>query len=219
MSKIDYGKAIYAQRLLSRMVRIEHLEIDRNGIIGGVDISYSGNSGVAAYVSMQYGSIKPLEIKYAKVDKLPPYVPGLLYLREAPVISKIFYQINRKPDILLVNGHGLAHPRKMGLASYIGVIFNIPTIGVARHLLHGQIDWSSEPPLIVVDNERVGAVLVTKSNNKIYVSIGNKVTLNDAITVIKENLFNLNLPAPIWYADKLSREMIKKKNKEITSWI
>ncbi|MEM3832455.1 MAG: endonuclease V [Thermoprotei archaeon] len=219
MSKIDYEKAIYAQRLLSHMVKVEHLEINRNSIIGGVDVSYSGDSGIAAYVSMQYGSIEPSEIKYARVSKLPPYIPGLLYLREVPVISKIFHQINRKPDVLLVNGHGLAHPRKMGLASYIGVIFNIPTIGVARRLLYGQIDWSSDLPLIIVDNEPVGTVLTTESNNKIYISIGHRVTLNDAIKVVKENIFKLNLPAPIWYADKLSRKIAKKKNEEINSWI
>lgn len=219
MVKINYEKAIDAQRLLSRMVKIEPLKISKNSIIGGVDISYSGNTGVSVYVGMQYNSTELLEIKHAKVDKLPPYIPGLLYLREAPVISKVFSQISRKPDILLVNGHGLAHPRKMGLASYIGIIFNIPTIGVARHFLYGQIDWSSEPPLIIVDNEPVGAILTTKNNSKIYTSIGHRVTLNDVIKVVKENLFEFNLPAPLWHADKISREMIKKKDKELSSWI
>ncbi len=217
--KIDYDKAMIAQRLLSRLIKIEPLLLKDNSIIGGVDISYSGNIGVAAYVSMRYGSPEPIEIKYAKVNQLPPYVPGLLYLREAPVIAKVFSQISQKPDVLLINGHGLAHPRKMGLASYIGVVFNIPTIGVARHLLYGQINWSTEPPLIIVDNEKVGAILMTKNNSRLYISIGHRVTLNDTIKVVKENLFDLNLPAPVWYADKLSRETIKRKNKELNVWI
>jgi deoxyribonuclease V len=217
--KINYEKAIIAQQLLSRLIKIEPLTIKKDSLIGGVDISYSGNTGIAAYVCMKYGSFEPIEIKYAKVNQLPPYVPGLLYLREAPVIAKVLSQLSQKPDVLLVNGHGLAHPRKMGLASYIGVVFNIPTIGVARHLLYGEINWSSNPPLIVVNNENVGAILTTKNNNKLYISIGHKVTLNDAIKIVKENLFDLNLPAPIWYADKFSRETIKRKNKELNTWI
>jgi deoxyinosine 3'endonuclease (endonuclease V) len=70
-----------------------------------------------------------------------------------------------------------------------------------------------------VNNENVGAILTTKNNNKLYISIGHKVTLNDAIKIVKENLFDLNLPAPIWYADKFSRETIKRKNKELNTWI
>lgn len=208
--KIKYENAVRAQVLLSKKVRIEPLSLSKEDFIGGVDVAYKKDVGVAAYVLMKYSSKEPEKVDYATVDNLPPYVPGLLYLREAPPIIKVLSKQRKKPHVLLVNGHGLAHPRKMGLASYIGVVFDLPTIGVARGLLYGKIDRSTQPPLIFVDELAVGAVLRTRGKGEIYISIGHKVTLNDAIRVVSDNIFDLSLPAPLWHADKLSKEALAK---------
>ncbi|MGC8577965.1 MAG: endonuclease V [Thermoproteota archaeon] len=210
--KIKYENAVRAQVLLSKKVKVEPLSLPEKSLVGGVDVAYKKNVGVAAYVLTKYGSKELESVGYATVDNLPPYIPGLFYLREAPPILKVLSQQTRKPHVLLVNGHGLAHPRKMGLASYIGVVLNVPTIGVAKSLLYGKVDRSTQPPLIFVDELAVGAVLRTERRGEIYISIGHRVTLNDAIRVVSDNLFDLALPTPLWYADKLSKEALASRS-------
>jgi deoxyribonuclease V len=209
--KIKYENAVRAQVLLSKKVKVEPLSLPKESFIGGVDVAYKKNVGVATYVLTKYGSKELENVDYATVDNLPPYVPGLFYLREAPPILKVLSRQIEKPYILFINGHGLAHPRKMGLASYIGVVLNVPTIGVTKSLLYGKVDRSIQPPLIFVDELAVGAVLRTKGRGEIYISIGHRVTLDDAIRVVSDNLFDLALPAPLWYADKLSKEALASK--------
>ncbi|MGC9014665.1 MAG: endonuclease V [Thermoproteota archaeon] len=210
--KIKYENAVRAQVLLSKKVKVEPLSLPEKSLVGGVDVAYKKNVGVAAYVLTKYGSKELESVGYATVDNLPPYIPGLFYLREAPPILKVLSQQTRKPHVLLVNGHGLAHPRKMGLASYIGIVLNVPTIGVAKSLLYGKVDRSTQPPLIFVDELAVGAVLRTERRGEIYISIGHRVTLNDAIRVVSDNLFDLALPTPLWYADKLSKEALASRS-------
>ncbi|MGB9806809.1 MAG: endonuclease V [Thermoproteota archaeon] len=210
--KIKYENAVRAQVLLSKKVKVEPLSLPEKSLVGGVDVAYKKNVGVAAYVLTKYGSKELESVGYATVDNLPPYIPGLFYLREAPPILKVLSQQTRKPHVLLINGHGLAHPRKMGLASYIGVVLNVPTIGVAKSLLYGKVDRSTQPPLIFVDELAVGAVLRTERRGEIYISIGHRVTLNDAIKVVSDNLFDLALPTPLWYADKLSKEALASRS-------
>lgn len=210
--KIKYENAVRAQVLLSKKVKVEPLSLPKESFIGGVDVAYKKNVGVATYVLTKYGSKELENVDYATVDNLPPYIPGLFYLREAPPILKVLSRQIKKPHVLLVNGHGLAHPRKMGLASYIGVVFNVPTIGVAKSLLYGRVDRSTQPPLIFVDELAVGAVLRTKRKGEIYISIGHKATLNDAIRVVSDNIFDLTLPIPLWHADKLSKEALASRS-------
>ncbi|MBO3757866.1 MAG: endonuclease V [Thermoproteota archaeon] len=210
--RIRYENAARVQVILSKKVKIEPLNLPGESFLGGVDVAYKRNLGVAAYVLMKYGSKELESTDYATIGKLLPYIPGLFYLREAPPILKVLSRQTKKPHVLLINGHGLAHPRKMGLASYIGVVLDIPTIGVARNLLYGKVDRLTQPPLIFVDGLAVGAVLRTGRKGEIYISIGHKVTLDDAIRIISDNIFDLSLPAPLWYADKLSKEALALKN-------
>lgn len=207
--RIFYDNAKRAQIFLSQKVKIERLRIPEESLVGGVDVAYRKNLGVAVLVLMKYGSRDPEEVSYVALKDLPPYVPGLLYLREAPPAIRVILKLRQKLGVLLVNGHGLAHPRKMGLASHIGLVFNIPTIGVAKKLLYGKLDDSKDPPLICVENEAVGAVLKT-NEGKLYVSIGHKVSLDDAIRVVRDHLFDLPLPSPLWHADRISKEKIKE---------
>jgi deoxyribonuclease V len=140
-----------------------------------------------------------------------PYVPGLLSFREAPAIIDALQQLSEKPDLLLVDGQGLAHPRRFGLACHLGVLADLPTIGVAKSRLVGAYEepgtergaWT---PLI--DGcETIGAVLRTRrAVRPVFVSIGHRICLQTAIDLVLRCTGHFRLPEPIRAADRLSRQ-------------
>ena len=105
--------------------------------IGGVDQAFVGEKVISAVIVMEYKTMKIVEKKYAVVDAPMQYIPGFLSYREGPAIVGAVNKLNQKPDILLVDGNGILHPRKIGLASHVGILLDIPTIGVAKKLLMG----------------------------------------------------------------------------------
>ena len=163
-------------------------EVGTPHLIAGVDISADKGQGVAtgAVVVLQYPELEVVETKLVN-DKLNfPYIPGLLSFREAPLILAACQELTITPDLILVDGQGIAHPRRMGLASHIGLFLNSPTIGCAKSLLCGTHQLPGAKPgsyAEVVDNgETIGAALRTKLGTKpIYVSIGHKIDLPTAI--------------------------------------
>ncbi len=169
-------------------------QVSRSGEVGtphfiaGVDISADKGQGVAtgAVVVLQYPEFEVVETEVVN-DKLNfPYIPGLLSFREAPLILAACQKLTITPDLILVDGQGIAHPRRMGLASHIGLFLNSPTIGCAKSLLCGTHQLPGAKPgsyAEVVDNgETIGAALRTKLGTKpIYVSIGHKIDLPTAI--------------------------------------
>jgi len=169
-------------------------QVSRSGEIGtphfiaGVDISADKGQGVAtgAVVVLQYPELEVVETKVVN-DRLNfPYIPGLLSFREAPLILAACQQLTITPDLILVDGQGIAHPRRMGLASHIGLFLNSPTIGCAKSLLCGTHQLPGARPgsyAEIVDNgETIGVALRTKLGAQpIYVSIGHKIDLPTAI--------------------------------------
>jgi deoxyribonuclease V len=139
-----------------------------------------------------------------------PYVPGLLSFREGPVLLAALACLSHRPDLLFVDGQGIAHPQRFGLASYIGVLANIPTIGVAKSRLLGRFEppdaekgaWSS----LKDGDEVIGAVLRTRRNTRpVFVSVGQHVSLEAAIDLVIEAAPRYCIPEPIRLADRLSR--------------
>ena len=171
--------------------------------IAGVDISADKGQGVAtgAVVVLQYPELGVVETKVVN-DKLNfPYIPGLLSFREAPLILAACQKLTVTPDLILVDGQGIAHPRRMGLASHIGLWLNSPTIGCAKSRLCGTHQVPGTEPgsyAEVVDNgEIIGAALRTKLGIKpIYVSIGHKIDLPTAIHWVMECCRGYRLPEP-----------------------
>lgn len=169
-------------------------QVSRSGEVGtphfiaGVDISADKGQGVAtgAVVVLQYPELEVVETKVVN-DKLNfPYIPGLLSFREAPLILAACQKLTITPDLILVDGQGIAHPRRMGLASHIGLFLNSPTIGCAKSLLCGTHQLPGAKPgsyaEVVDTGETIGAALRTKLGTKpIYVSIGHKIDLPTAI--------------------------------------
>jgi deoxyribonuclease V len=171
--------------------------------ICGVDISAPNPAGFAhaAAVTLNYPALKIIEVKTIE-DKLNfPYIPGLLSFREAPLILEVYEQLSIKPELLIVDGQGIAHPRRFGLASHIGLILDTPTIGCAKSRLcgtHSPVPSQAGDYAELEDNgEIIGVALRTKFGTKpIYVSIGHKIDLPTAIKWVMKCCRGYRLPEP-----------------------
>lgn len=171
--------------------------------VGGVDLSPEDDQGYtrAGLVVLSLPGLEVVEAKVAKGKPGMPYVPGLLAFREVPVIAEALEQLQTTPDLLLVDGHGLAHPRHFGVACHIGLLTDVPTIGCAKSVLlgvHGALGWAAGAWTQLFDGgEVVGAAVRTKRNvTPIYVSIGHKVGLTTAVQAVLECCKGYRMPEP-----------------------
>jgi deoxyribonuclease V len=188
-------------RLASQVSRSN--EVARPRFIAGVDISVNRAQGTAtgAVVVLSYPELRVVETQVVdgKVDF--PYVPGLLSFREAPLTLAAFERLDITPDLVLFDGQGIAHPRRMGLASHLGLFLDTPTIGCAKSRLCGSHQTPGEKPgsyaELVDSGETIGAALRTKLGTKpVYVSIGHRVDLETAIYWVLECCRGYRLPEP-----------------------
>ncbi|MDP9016495.1 MAG: endonuclease V [Thermoproteota archaeon] len=170
--------------------------------ICGVDVAYSGSSN-AAYCSaviMDRNMQNLVESIDVQTVVKHPYVPGLLMLREAEPIFYTLKLLKNSYDLLLVDGHGLLHPRKCGLACFVGVTLNKPTIGVAKSLLCGAVRPDG---FVELDGELLGYAI----SKKIYISVGHRITLKTAVDLVKEIGIE-----PVRLADINSKRNRKKRS-------
>lgn len=201
---------------MSQKVIISRLA-QRPNIVIGLDVSYKRNSdiGYAAAVAIDTRDLRVIEYSVVSDKVSFPYIPGYLAFREAPLMLKALLRIkSRREAVLMINGHGIAHPRGLGIASHIGVVMNLPSIGVAKSLLVGEIVRIGGREVIVYGNKIVGIVLSSeKSKTKYYATIGHRVSLED-VEYYMNRFFNNRYrvakpPYPIYLADKLSREFAR----------
>ena len=171
--------------------------------IAGIDTSVNRAWGVAtgAVIVLNYPELELVEAQVVNGRFDFPYIPGLLAFREVPLILAACKQLTITPDLVLVDGQGVAHPRRMGLASHLGLFLNTPTIGCAKSLLCGTHEVPSIEPgsyAEVVDrDEIIGAALRTKLGIKsVYVSVGHKIDLQAAIHWVLECCRGYRLPEP-----------------------
>ena len=179
--------------------------------VAGVDVSYSNDNRITQG-AIAVLSFPELELKEQAIAKRPtsfPYIPGLLSFREIPAILDAFKKLNIIPDVLLCDGQGLIHPRRFGLACHLGVLVNIPSIGVAKSHYIGKYDavglekgnWQ---PLIYQEKV-IGAVVRSRTGVKpIYVSTGHKISLKTAINYVLKCTSKYPLPETTHRADKLA---------------
>lgn len=184
---LKYEEAVALQTELSKKLILN----DSFGAIekiAGVDVKCvkERNEVLGVVIIFSYPELNIIEIKMAKDVISYPYIPGLLTFREGPVVEQIFTQIKNIPDLVFFDGQGYCHPRRFGLASHMGLILNLPTIGCAKNKLCGNYKEPSQTKgsysYIFDDGEIIGAALRTKNETKpIFVSIGHKVSLISAI--------------------------------------
>jgi deoxyribonuclease V len=176
--------------------------------IGGVDAAYCNGLTVAAAVVYDYPALDFREEAVAALSTTFPYVPGYLSFREAPAILAAINRLSTLPDLFIVDGQGIAHPRGIGIASFLGVLLGRPTIGSAKSLLVGTYD---EPPAdrgsrtpLFYREQTVGAVLRTRQGIRpLFVSPGHLVTIDEAVDIVLACCTRYRLPEPQRAADRL----------------
>jgi deoxyribonuclease V len=170
-------------------------------LVAGIDVALPPGETRAAVVVDSYPDLKIVDEAIASRPITFPYVPGLLSFREAPAIIAACEKIRLEPDLVIVDGHGFSHPRRIGIASHIGLILDLPTIGCAKSLLvgkHGPLGPNPGDWTIVEDRgEVIGAAVRTRVGVKpVYVSIGNRISLEAAIWWVLACSRGHRLPEP-----------------------
>lgn len=204
--KDNYTKIIELQNEFSKKV-ITHDYLNNNNNISnvcGIDVSYKDLNAFCSAVIINKNTLEIIEIVNEKSTISYPYIPGLFMLREGEPLLKIVRLLKNLFDVLLIDGHGILHPRKCGLASYVGIMIDKPTIGVAKNLLCGSILESS----YVEYNKTILGYTIKKNNRKdIYVSVGHKISLETSIDIVKKLTKKSEfIPEPLRIADIYSKK-------------
>jgi deoxyribonuclease V len=198
------------QDLAGRVIRHNCIESIR--LIAGLDVSVSNtNEATAVAVVLDYPDLKVKEISIVKGKVEFPYIPGLLSFREVPLTLKTCENLKLQPDLVMVDGQGIAHPRGMGLAAHLGLFLNIPTIGCAKSFLFGSYgepcdEVGSYSYISDKEGVNIGAVVRTKSRVKpLFISIGHKIDLSSAVHWILQCCRGYRLPEPTRLAHLASK--------------
>src|SRR5713226_9092355 len=200
------------ERLRERVVLEDRFEEIR--WVAGADLAFDPETGIAfaGVIVYRFPQLVEVERRMARRKLRFPYVPGLLSFRESPVLLAAFARLRAEPDLILIDGHGRAHPRLFGIACHLGVLFDKPTIGCAKSLLVGQCGEpaarvGSTAPL-VLNGQTVGMVLRTRENVKpIFVTQGHRVSLESAVRLVRECLDGFRIPKPTREADHFVGEL------------
>jgi deoxyribonuclease V len=179
------------------------------GTVAGVDVGMEGNLARAAVVVLAYPSMTPVEQSLFTMPASMPYVPGYLSFREAPAILAACDQLETEPDLFVFDGQGVAHPRRFGIASHIGVILDKPSIGCAKSRLcgtHQEPRPEAGSYVHLYDGDEIlGAVLRTRDNvSPVFVSVGHRVSLETAIEYILACCRGYRLPETTRYAHRVA---------------
>ena len=181
--------------------------------VAGVDVGFKDNFKItqAAIAVLSFPELKLVDQAIAQIPTTFPYIPGFLSFREIPAILPAFEQLKIIPDLLLCDGQGYAHPRRFGLACHLGVLLDLPSIGVAKSLFVGKHEKvgieKGSYQLLIDRDETIGLVLRSRTKVKpIYVSIGHKISLMTAKDYVMSCLTKYRLPETTRWADKLASD-------------
>lgn len=177
--------------------------------VAGVDVSVRNDVSRAAVVVLDFKGMTPLDYAIATRPVSFPYIPGLLAFREGPVVLDALERLATTPDLLIFDGQGLAHPRRLGIASHIGLLVDMPAVGCAKSRLCGQHDEPGQEPgsyaPLLDRGELVGAVLRTRQGVKpVYVSIGHRVDLETSIKYVLACCRGYRLPETTRWAHRVA---------------
>ena len=206
---------VYINKLKEEQIKLAKKVITTDNFekittVAGADQSYADNKVISAIAVCDYKSLEIIEEKYAIVDAKIPYKSGFLFYRDGPAVIESFNKLENKPDVLIVKGNGILHPRRIGMASQVGILLDTATIGVAKRLMLGKVMERT----IYVEKEARGYELITKEHAKpIYLSPGHKISLKSSLEVTKECIkYPHKLPEPLHlahrYANKIRKELM-----------
>src|SRR5262245_51256782 len=214
----DWPTTLEEAQAIQHRLRTQVIAYDDFGevrTIAGVDAGYEGDPQAgqtiarAAVVVLAYPSLQPLDYAIARRPAPFPYVPGFLSFREAPAVLAALDELRTRPDLLICDGHGIAHPRRLGIATHVGLLAGIPSIGCAKSLLVGRHDPLTDERGAYVPlthrGEQIGVVLRTRVGVKpVYVSIGHRISLPSAIDFVMSCVTKYRLPETTRAADGLA---------------
>ncbi len=205
-------EAVAIQRGLAAEVRQEPLPSPIE-TIAGIDVSIRGNLAQAAVVVLRLPSLEVVDRAVWRSEVPFPYVPGLLSFREMPIILPALERLSVRPDVLVTDSHGFAHPRRFGLACHLGVLLDRPAFGIAKSLFVGTFEDPAPEKgsrAALVDKKTgavLGTVLRTRANVKpVYVSVGHRITLEEAVALALACAPRYKIPEPTRQAHLLSRD-------------
>jgi len=180
-------------------------DFDELNYIGGCDQAYTDSKVISCVVILDYKTLEVVERKYAVADAPIQYIPGFLSYRDSPAVVEAMSKIEQKPDVLMVDANGILHPLRIGMASHLGILLDMPTIGVAKKLQLGE----EKDGKVVVEGETRAAIMKTKEHAKpIYVSPGHRISLKTALEVVKKCMVEKHkLPEPLHEAHKYSNKV------------
>ncbi|MBW1917679.1 MAG: endonuclease V [Deltaproteobacteria bacterium] len=209
----NYQEAVACQKACQDKVRLIPLATPPR-LVAGVDVAYDkvGPALYGAVVVMTLPDLEIVEAVGATGEQQFPYIPGLLSFREIPILISALKKVRQRPDVILVDGQGVAHPRGLGLASHLGVLLRRPTIGCAKSRLIGKanepgMEKGSISPL-EWEGQVIGLVLRSRRSCKpLYLSPGNLITLEETLQVVLKCLDKYRLPLPLREAHLLSQRL------------
>jgi len=209
--QLTASEAIALQKQLAGQIRLTPLALTAGMSVAGVDVSYRrfGNLFHAAVVVLAYPSLDPLAEAVATLENPFPYIPGLLSFRELPVVLEAFRRLERRPDLVMVDGQGFAHPRRFGLACHLGLWLGVPTLGSAKSRLCGEYhDPAPERGATSVlqdGGEELGRVVRTRTSVKpLFVSPGHLIDFDAAAAAVLACHGGYRLPEPTRQAHLLA---------------
>ncbi len=189
------------------------LKISHIGLIAACDVAYfkQQNLCVAAIVVCEFKSMKIVEQSTIRIHSQFPYIPGLLSFREIPPLIEATERLKTEPDVFVLDGQGIAHPRRLGLASHFGLLVDKPSIGCAKSRLIGNYDplnyKKGSKSFLYINNEKVGIVLRSRDGcNPIFISPGHKINIQSSLNIIKHCLTKYRIPDILRYAHHLSNK-------------
>ncbi len=196
-------EAIELQKTLaSEVISNKPIDIASVKLVAGVDVSVKENVSQAAVVILRYPELEVIETVLAKRPTPFPYIPGLLSFREGPVLEETFQNLKNEPDVFIFDGMGIMHPRRIGIASHMGVWLQKPTIGCGKTYFLGTYDEPAQErgawSLVHHKGDVIGAVLRTRPNVKpVYISPGNLADLPTSLDLVLRCTPKYRLPEPI----------------------
>ncbi|MCX7653302.1 MAG: endonuclease V [Fervidobacterium sp.] len=234
MSKVEHNKSNFyskehinrleeVQKKLAEKVILTPLDESTINLIAGVDVSYINGFSIGVVVLLN-NRLEVLKVISCIQKTSFPYIPGFLAFREVPVILRAFKELRKDnfiPDVVLFDGHGIAHPRKLGIASHAGVLLDIPTIGVAKSKLYGFCDIPTQPGEATYVTDKSGNIIgycyLSKPKVKpIFISPGHLCDIESSLRFVKSVTKHYRLPEPTriahLYSQRIKKELRSKIN-------